>query len=131
MTVSTRCFAPKRTERAEAGAATVWSLALLSVLMLGALLAGAVAQQAFARQRVAAAADVAALAAAQADSDRCSAAERLAAANGTALLACALDGLDVTVRVSVPPPLLVQRLFALVGQTPNDVVGVARAGPPQ
>lgn len=114
----------------DSGAATVWALALVTVLMLGALVAGAVAQQAFARQRVATTADVAALAAAQSVSGQCAEAERLAAANGAVLLACAHDGADVVVRVSIPPPLLVKRLFALVGEEPSDVVGAARAGPP-
>lgn len=114
----------------DSGAATVWALALVFVLMLAALVAGAVAQQSFARQRVAATADVAALAAAQAVDGQCVEAERLAVANGAALVACGLDGADVVVRVSVPPPLLVRRLFALVGQEPSDVVGAARAGPP-
>ena len=125
MTVSTRCFATKRTERAEAGAATVWSLALLSVLMLGALLAGAeqVRSGGWKGHTGKAIRTVVNIGIGGSD---------LGPAMATlALRPYALDGLDVTVRVSVPPPLLVQRLFALVGQTPNDVVGVARAGPPQ
>jgi secretion/DNA translocation related TadE-like protein len=112
------------------GVATVWALALLSVIVLGALLAAAVAQQAVARQRVSAAADVVALAAAQVEVGRCQAAERMATANDATLVACGLDGDDVVVRVSVPAPPLVRRVFALVGQTPNDVIGAARAGPP-
>jgi secretion/DNA translocation related TadE-like protein len=119
-----------RLRRDDDGAATVWSLALICVILLGALLAAAVAQQAMARQRVAAAADVAALAAAQADADQCAQAERVAVANGVQLVVCAVDGVDVVVRVSVPPPDLVRRVFALVGQQPRDVVGIARAGPP-
>jgi secretion/DNA translocation related TadE-like protein len=112
------------------GAATVWSLALLSVILLGALLVSAVAQQAIARQRAATAADLAALAAAQSGSSQCAEADRMASANDASLLACGIDGDDVIVQVSVPAPPLVRRVFALVGQTPGDVIGAARAGPP-
>lgn len=112
------------------GAAVLWSVALVFVLTLAGLVSLAVAQQALARQHAEAAADVAALAGAQADGDPCSAAQQASAANGTSLVACALDDGDVVVRVSSPPPPLVRRLFALMGEDPNDVLAVARAGPP-
>jgi hypothetical protein len=69
-----------------------------------------------------------AFAAAQSDSDPCAAASRVA--NESTLVACAMDGLDVVVQVSRPAPDLVRRLFALLGTSPRDVVGAARAGPP-
>jgi len=117
--------------RGEDGAALVWALALVVVILMAGLIAAAVAQQALVRQHVASAADVAALAGAQALGDACDEARRLAVANDTALVACAVDGPDVVVRVSHPPPALVRRIFALLGRSPSDVVGVARAGPPQ
>lgn len=116
--------------RGDRGAATVWTLALLAVLLLAGLLAAAVAQQAIARQRVASAADMAALAAAQAVGDACTEAARTAAANVVRLDECALDGADIWVRVSVPTPALVRRLNALLGTGSADVSVVARAGPP-
>jgi secretion/DNA translocation related TadE-like protein len=115
----------------EEGAAVVWALALVVVVMTAGLLAAAVAQQALARQHVDSTADVAALAGAQAVDDPCGAADRMAAVNDTTMVGCALDGPDVVVHVSGRPPALVRRLFSLLGSSPHDVVGVARAGPPQ
>ncbi|MEI6363634.1 MAG: Rv3654c family TadE-like protein [Actinomycetes bacterium] len=117
--------------RGDDGAALVWALALVVLIMTAGLIAAAVAQQGLVRQHVASAADVAALAGAQALGDACDEARRLAVANGTALVDCALDGPDVVVRVSRPAPPLVVRLFTLLGSSPPEVVGVARAGPPQ
>ena len=114
----------------DAGAAVVWALALVTALMLTGLLASAVAQQALVRQRVATSADVAALAGAQSLGDACDEARRLAEANETELVACAIDGSDIVVRVARPAPPLVRRLFAMLGGSPPDVIGVARAGPP-
>ena len=112
------------------GAALVWALALVSVILMAGFVALALGQQAVARQQVAAAADVAALGAAQTDGDPCSVAQTLATANEVQLIACAIDGVDVVVRVSRPAPPLVVRLFGMVGTRAPDVVGVARAGPP-
>ncbi len=123
-------LAEASTRHNDQGAAVVWALALVTMLMLAGLVAAAVAQQAIVRQRVAASADVAALAGAQTLGDPCAAAQRSANANDTELVACAMDGPDVVVRVSRPAPSLVQRLFSLLGSSPHDVVGVARAGPP-
>jgi len=115
----------------DGGAALVWALALVFVLMTAGLLAASVAQLGMARQRVASAADIAALAGAQTVGDACEAAGRIAVANDTRLEACEFDGVDVVVRLSRPAPPLVRRLFALVGEAPRDVVGSARAGPPE
>jgi secretion/DNA translocation related TadE-like protein len=104
-------------------------LALVVVILVAGLVAAAVAQQALVRQRVGFAADISALAGAQSLGDACADARRVASANDTTLVACALDGPDVVVRVSHPAPALVRRLFALLGSSPHDVVGVARAGP--
>ena len=112
------------------GAAIVWGLTLTFILTTAGLVAASVAQFAIVRQRVQTAADLSALAGAQAGTDPCAAAERAAATNGTTMLACALDGIDVVVRVSRPAPELVRRVFALAGQRPRDIVVAARAGPP-
>jgi secretion/DNA translocation related TadE-like protein len=116
-------------EHGDRGSAVVWALALVVVILTASFVAAAVAQQAMVRQRVGSAADVAALAAAQSDGDPCAAAGRVAVANESTLVACAIDGLDVVVQVSRPAPDLVRRLFALLGSSPRAVVGVARAGP--
>ena len=112
------------------GAAVVWGLTLSFILMTAGLVTASVAQFAIVRQRVQAAADVSALAGAQSRDDPCAAAQRAAVANDAVLLACALDGTDVVVRVSRPAPELVRRVFALAGQRPRDIVVAARAGPP-
>jgi secretion/DNA translocation related TadE-like protein len=116
--------------RDDRGAAMVLALALLPLILLAAFVALALGQQAVARQQAAAAADVAALGAAQTDGDPCTVARQLAGANHVALVSCAIDGGDVVVRVSRPAPPLVVRLFGMVGTAAPDVVGAARAGPP-
>jgi secretion/DNA translocation related TadE-like protein len=116
-------------ELGDRGSAVVWALALVAVIIAAGFFAAAVEQQALARQRVGSAADLAALAAAQSDGEQC-AADRVAVANESTLVACAIDGLDVIVRVSRPAPVLIRRPFALLGSSPRDVVGAARTGPP-
>jgi secretion/DNA translocation related TadE-like protein len=105
------------------------------VIMSAAFVSMAVAQQAMARQQVGAAADIAALGAAgsrahESDADPCAEAARLAQANGAELIACAVEGDDVMVRVSRSAPPLVRRLFALAGSPASDVTAGSRAGPP-
>ncbi|MGN6252373.1 MAG: Rv3654c family TadE-like protein [Marmoricola sp.] len=113
----------------EAGAATVFALALLALLVVVAL-ACAVAVAALAGHRHAeAAADLAALAAAQAlqrADDACGAAAQVATANGARLDDCALEGTDVVVEVHV----LLPGVGRLLG--PGAVPALparARAGP--
>jgi len=112
------------------GAATVWSLALLSLLLLVGLVCSAVASLAVTRQRAATVADVAALAAAGALDDPCTQADRSALANGMRLGSCRIHGADVLVEVTARPSALVVRLYGLLGREPADVTAVARAGPP-
>lgn len=116
---------PSDPPQRDAGAATVWVLALTVllaaagglVLVLGAVSVG--------RYRAATAADQAALAAAAAqvrgDPDPCGVAGRVSAAGGAALVACTVrvDGVvDVTVRLS--------RVLPWPG---TDVQARSRAGP--
>lgn len=116
----------------ERGAATVFALALATVLMMVGL-AVAWAGAAVARHRVAqSAADLAALAGAQAVQDGgaeggtkggapCAVAAEVAAANRARLSACSLRGDDVWVSVELDAPPLLGRSGTLTGQ--------ARAGP--
>ncbi len=108
----------------------VWALALMAVVLVSGLLATAVALQVAARQRVATAADMAALAAAQAAGEPCDEAHRMAAVNDVVLLSCVIDGPDIVVEVGRAPPAIVGRVLRLLGQQPIDIVGRARAGPP-
>lgn len=111
------------------GAATVWSLALVTVLLLVGLVAAAAGALAVTRQRVATVADVAAVAGAQALADACSEAVAVMEANGMVPVSCELDGIDVVVEVSTAAPPVVGRLLALVGQSVPEVSASARAGP--
>jgi len=108
----------------ERGAATVLAMALASVLLLvglGCAWTGAVVA---AHRRAQSAADLAALAGAQAlqaAEDPCAAAGQVAAANQARTVWCEVDGEDVIVAVRVAGP-------GLAGRTPS-VVAEARAGP--
>jgi secretion/DNA translocation related TadE-like protein len=108
----------------------VWALALVFVMSVVALLGAAVGERSIERQRAAAAADVAALAAAESPGDPCGRALRWATVNQARLVECRVTDGDIVVRVSRPPSALVRHLFSLLGRSPTDVIGVARAGPP-
>ncbi|MGW3358064.1 Rv3654c family TadE-like protein [Streptomyces bungoensis] len=106
--------------RADRGSATVWSLGVIAVLcvVFGAVLA--LGQAVTVRHRAAGGADLAALAAAdhwaEGSAAACARAERVAAAQGTRLVRCALVGetSDVT---------------AASGRGPFTATVRARAGP--
>lgn len=112
------------------GAATVWSLALVTVLLLIGLAAVAVGSLALTRQRAATVADVAAVAGAQALVDPCVDAIAIVQANGMVAVSCRLDGVDVIVDVTTSAPPVVGRLLALLGRGVPEVRASARAGPP-
>lgn len=108
----------------DVGSATALVVVLVTVLatvaVVVSLVGGAVVEQ----RRVEAAADLAALAGAgavQAGHDPCSAARSVAGRNGAALVGCAVDGDEVTVRAQ-------QDTRAVLGMT-FTVTGRARAGP--
>ena len=109
---------------AEAGSATLFAVSCLGLLLvLGAAL-GVVAALVRAHRVAQAAADLAALAAADAvgaGGDPCAAGAATAVANGARLTACRLDGRVVTVLVVAPGP-------HWLGQT-ADLGAEARAGP--
>jgi Tfp pilus assembly protein PilX len=104
----------------------VWALALMSMLLLAGLIGVGVAAQAVQRARVAAVADLAALAGAEAD---CSAAERTVTANAMRLESCQPLGGDVMVRVSAEVAPVVARLMGFTGRAAAPVTATARAGP--
>ncbi|QCW49505.2 hypothetical protein FE634_02095 [Nocardioides dongxiaopingii] len=110
----------------ERGGATVVTLALAGVLLLLGAALGVVAALVVGHRTAQAAADLAALAAAQAlarGSDGCGAAATVAAANGAALTGCAVEGREVRVEVGVTGP-------RWLGQS-GDLTARARAGPAQ
>lgn len=116
--------------RSDQGAATVWSLALILAILLTGAVCAAVGMQAIARQRLAAVADVSALAAAQATGDPCVVAARVAEANAAELVSCTVDGDDIVVSLGGPVPELVREILRLLGRESTDLSASARAGPP-
>lgn len=114
----------------EAGAATVWTLALVQVLLIVALATGVVGGVAATRQRVATIADLAALAGAEASADPCSRAAAVVAANGMSVASCRTEDADVLVEVDGEVPPAVARVLALLGRDAPTVRQAARAGPP-
>ena len=110
--------------RGERGAATVLAIAFLGVLVLVAAALGVVGAMVHAHRVAQSAADLAALAGAEAvgdGDDPCTAAARIAGANGADLTACRVEVRDVRVEVTVAGP-------RWLGQT-HDLVAEARAGP--
>lgn len=113
--------AARRTD--ERGVATVYAVGLVAVLVVASVLLTLVASLFVGRREAEKAADLAALAGAQAHqagADGCAAARERAEQNGAAVTSCALDGADVLVEVEVRGRRLLARLA---------VPGRARAGP--
>lgn len=105
--------------RPERGAGTVLGVVAVSALLVLGLVLAEVAGLVRAHRRAEAAADLAALAAAQAGS--CEAAARIATANGATLLGCRVVGHDALVEVGVTPARAWAPAARLTAQ--------ARAGP--
>jgi secretion/DNA translocation related TadE-like protein len=110
------------------GSASVFALLVIPVLCLAAFGLLAFAQQALIRQQLRTAADLSALAAAQALDDPCQRAQHIAEAHRVSLLACASVGGDWTVEVSAPQPPVMRRMAALFGRGLPDHTQVATAG---
>jgi len=110
---------------AERGSATVASVAMMAALLAVTVACVYLGSAVIARHRAQAAADLAALAAAQRLADgtavACSQASAVAAAMAATVADCAVDGLDVVVAVDVPAAL------GRLGM--GTARAVARAGP--
>lgn len=121
--------APRGSARGQAGAATVFGLALIALLTLVAAGSGVAVGALAGHRRAEAAADLAAVAGAsavQAGRDGCAAAGGTARANGARLAGCSIEGDDVVVSVEVGWAAL-QRLL---GSVALPTLGArARAGP--
>jgi secretion/DNA translocation related TadE-like protein len=109
----------------ERGSASILVMGVGLVVVLFGAACSWVGAAVVARHQAETAADLGALAGAQrsvlGDRAACARAGRIVAANGAGVLACSVDGLDITVRVGVGPPGLAGR-FSLATAT-------ARAGP--
>lgn len=106
------------------GSATLFAVAVIGVLVLVGAGLGVVGALVHAHRIAQSAADLSALAGAEAwgrDRDPCTASAAVASANGAVLDSCAVDGLDVRVQVTVAGP-------HWLGQD-HDLSAQARAGP--
>lgn len=108
----------------ERGSATPFAIACLGLLVLLAAALGVVSAMVHAQRRAQAAADLGALAGAQAlaaGTDGCGAAGRVVDANGAALTSCQVTGREVRLQAEVAGP-------HWLGQH-ADLTAEARAGP--
>jgi secretion/DNA translocation related TadE-like protein len=111
----------RRTERASA---TLFAVAMIGVLVLVGAALGVVGAMVHAHRVAQSAADLAALAGAEAlarGADACGAATGVAAANDASVDSCAVDGFEVRLQVTVVGP-------HWLGQR-HDLSAQARAGP--
>lgn len=127
--------AAARAGRRERGSATLLVLAVsLAVVVAGSAVL-VLAEFAWARARLSAAADLAALAAAEhafeGQSAACAAAQRIALRGGATALSCVLHGTDVQVTASAPAPAGLAALAAAAGHPAGMLRISARAGPPR
>ena len=113
---------------ADRGSATILAVGLSAVLLCSGVLGLAVVQAALVTGRAQTAADLAALAGAQARADQCEASAGVARANGASMTRCDANGLDVVVEVALPAPPLVQRIALVIGRPAGVVLARARAG---
>ncbi len=108
----------------ECGSATLFAVALIGLLLLVGAALGVAGAMVHAHRVAQSAADLAALAGAEARGsgrDPCAASAAIARANGASLDSCAVEGLDVRLQVTVPGP-------RWLGQH-HDLSAQARAGP--
>jgi secretion/DNA translocation related TadE-like protein len=113
-----------RDESTERGSATLFAFALVGVLVLVGAALGVVGAMVHAHRIAQSAADLAALAGAEARGggrEPCAAAASIARANGARLDSCVVEGFDVLLQVTVAGP-------HWLGQR-HDLSARARAGP--
>jgi secretion/DNA translocation related TadE-like protein len=114
----------RRRRRTERASATLFAVAVVGVLVLVGAALGVVGAMVRAHRLAQSAADLAALAGAEAlarGADACAAATGIAEANDASVDSCAVDGFDVRLQVTVAGP-------HWLGQQ-HDLSAQARAGP--
>jgi secretion/DNA translocation related TadE-like protein len=112
------------------GSATILWLSALMVCLVFAVVGFALTEFASARARVAAAADLSALAAAGRPwlSDGCQQAAEIAKANDARLRSCRIDGTEVDVEVDGRARGILASVAGAAGKSPPLIVVSARAG---
>jgi secretion/DNA translocation related TadE-like protein len=118
------------TSSSDAGSGTVLGIALIGVISLLGLVGVAQVQATLMSHAVQGAADLSAIAGAQAFTDPCASAESIALKNQVKLTGCVVDGGDVSVEVEGATPSLVSKLLNQFGISVRNVSAVATAGPP-
>jgi len=114
----------------EKGSGTILGIALIGVIWMLGFVAVAQAQATLLSHSVQGAADLSAIAGAQALADPCAHAESIASSNRVTLTRCFIDGEDVSVEVKAATPTLVAKLLNRFGIAVENVHAVATAGPP-
>ncbi|MDX2544126.1 Rv3654c family TadE-like protein [Streptomyces sp. WI04-05B] len=118
--------------RSDRGSATVWSVGAIAVLCVVFGVVLAMGQAAVARHRAAAGADLAALAAAdhwpEGASEACARADRVAAAQGTRLVRCAMVGETSDLTVAAGRGLFAAEVRSRAGP-PGPVGPLGPTGP--
>ena len=115
--------------RRDQGSGTVLSLGFMAAIAMAGVLVLAQLQAVMTTHALAGAADLRALAAAQAHGDACARAERVAQAHRVRLVGCRAAGEDFIVRVESDLPGLVSALLGLVQVQAMPIQASARAGP--
>ena len=110
------------------GNGTVLSLAFMCAIAMAGFLVLVQIQAVMKTHAVQGAADLTALAAAQADTDPCSQADRVAQANQVRLMDCQQVDQDFVVRVASDLPSLMRALLDFVHVQPLPIQASARAG---
>jgi secretion/DNA translocation related TadE-like protein len=111
------------------GSASLIALFVIPLLVVGAFAMLAFTQQAIMRQQLRTAADLAALAAAQAlHVANCDRAQHIAEAHQVRLIDCQPSGADWIVGVALPAPPMMQRMANALGHFAPDQVQYAKAG---
>ena len=121
-------MARRRGVASDRGSMTLIAVALLSVICIVGVLGLGLAQWAVAAARLSSAADIAALAGANAEVDACGRASTAASMNGTTLVACRIEGTDVVATVQAPAPPFAIRVTTLLGGDASVLQRSARAG---
>lgn len=117
-----------RTLSNDAGSGTVLGLVALALVCFVATVGLARAQQVITIRQASTAADLAAIAGAQAMTDHCARAGSVAAANGAQLSGCLRSGGDVHVQVRLAMPPLTAGLLRSFGLPTPPITAQARAG---
>lgn len=110
------------------GSATVTTVIAGMVLVCATASVFAFAETIAVRHRLAGAADLVALAAAQSPGAECDRAREMARLNDAVLATCSVENVDVVIEIEAPAPVVTARLMMLLGHGERRIRAQARAG---